>query len=192
MWQHTLTQCTLKAVYPKGKKEIGVSLFQTVVLLMFNEGEKYSFKEILQYTGLESNELKRTLQSLACSKIRLLTKEPQSRTVNETDVFQINVNFTAKALRINVNAVQVKETKQEQQKTQETIFRDRQYQVDAAIVRIMKTRKTLAHNLLISELYNQLKFPARAADLKKRIESLIEREYIERDSEDNTIYNYLA
>jgi len=129
---------------------------------------------------------------LACSKIRLLTKEPQSRTVNETDVFQINVNFTAKALRINVNAVQVKETKQEQQKTQETIFRDRQYQVDAAIVRIMKTRKTLAHNLLISELYNQLKFPARAADLKKRIESLIEREYIERDSEDNTIYNYLA
>jgi cullin-4 len=29
-------------------------------------------------------------------------------------------------------------------------------------------------------------------DLKKRIESLIERDYIERDAKDNNVYNYLA
>ena len=43
--------------------------------------------------------------------------------------------------------------------TTERVFQDRQYQVDAAIVRIMKMRKTLTHNQLIAELYNQLKFP---------------------------------
>jgi len=160
---------------------------------MFNEGETQSFNDILQYTALDPLELKRTLQSLACGKVRVLVKEPQSRQINETDTFQMNNNFSAKAHRININAaVQVKETKQEQKKTQENVFKDRQYQVDAAIVRIMKTRKSLSHNLLISELYNQLKFPVKASDLKKRIESLIEREYIERDSEDNTNYNYLA
>jgi len=193
IWQHSLTQCTLKAIFPKGRKEIGVSLFQALVLLMFNEGETQSFNDILQYTALDPLELKRTLQSLACGKVRVLVKEPQSRQINETDTFQMNNNFSAKAHRININAaVQVKETKQEQKKTQENVFKDRQYQVDAAIVRIMKTRKSLSHNLLISELYNQLKFPVKASDLKKRIESLIEREYIERDSEDNTNYNYLA
>ena len=30
------------------------------------------------------------------------------------------------------------------------------------------------------------------ADLKKRIESLIDREYLERDESDTQIYNYLA
>ena len=60
------------------------------------------------------------------------------------------------------------------------------------IVRTMKARKTLSHNQLISELMVQLKFPTRAADLKKRIESLIEREYLARDTEDNSIYTYLA
>ena len=60
-------------------------------------------------------------------------------------------------------------------------------QIDAAIVRIMKTRKTLSHKLLVSELMVQLKFPVRGADLKKRIESLIDREYLERDTSDPNV-----
>jgi len=86
----------------------------------------------------------------------------------------------------------MKETPEENQKTTQTVFQDRQYQIDAAIVRIMKTRKTLQHNHLVTELYNQLKFPVKPIDLKKRIESLIDREYIERDSENSQLYKYLA
>lgn len=54
---------------------------------------------------------------------------------------------------------------EEQKATEERVFQDRQYQIDAAIVRIMKMRKSLSHNLLISELYNQLKFPVKVRDL---------------------------
>lgn len=125
--------------------------------------------------------------------------------------------------RIKVNAIQMKETVEEQQKTTEGVFQDRQYQIDAAIVRIMKTRKTLTHTMLVSEVifsfdnllllfllfyciifiifcvifivfqvYSQMKFPIRPPDLKKRIESLIEREYLERDTTNPNQYNYLA
>lgn len=81
---------------------------------------------------------------------------------------------------------------EEQVSTTERVFQDRQYQIDAAIVRTMKMRKTLSHNLLVSELYNQLKFPVKPGDLKKRIESLIDRDYMERDKDSPNQYHYVA
>lgn len=42
------------------------------------------------------------------------------------------------------------------------MLQDRQYQIDAAVVRVMKTRKALSHKLLVAELMAQLKFPVSA------------------------------
>ncbi|XP_038604559.1 cullin-4B isoform X2 [Tachyglossus aculeatus] len=191
-WQSTLGHCVLKAEFKEGKKELQVSLFQTLVLLMFNEGEEFSLEEIKQATGIEDGELRRTLQSLACGKARVLTKNPKGKDVEDGDKFTCNDDFRHKLFRIKINQIQMKETVEEQASTTERVFQDRQYQIDAAIVRIMKMRKTLSHNLLVSEVYNQLKFPVKPADLKKRIESLIDRDYMERDKENPNQYNYIA
>ncbi|XP_054852101.1 cullin-4B [Eublepharis macularius] len=191
-WQSTLGHCVLKAEFKEGKKELQVSLFQTLVLLMFNEGEEFSLEEIKQATGIEDGELRRTLQSLACGKARVLTKSPKGKDVEDGDKFTCNDDFKHKLFRIKINQIQMKETVEEQASTTERVFQDRQYQIDAAIVRIMKMRKTLSHNLLVSEVYNQLKFPVKPADLKKRIESLIDRDYMERDKENPNQYNYIA
>ncbi|KAF4026727.1 hypothetical protein G4228_019442 [Cervus hanglu yarkandensis] len=177
---------------PEGKKELQVSLFQTLVLLMFNEGEEFSLEEIKQATGIEDGELRRTLQSLACGKARVLAKNPKGKDIEDGDKFICNDDFKHKLFRIKINQIQMKETVEEQASTTERVFQDRQYQIDAAIVRIMKMRKTLSHNLLVSEVYNQLKFPVKPADLKKRIESLIDRDYMERDKENPNQYNYIA
>jgi cullin-4 len=55
--------------------------------------------------------------------------------------------------------------KEENEATQEEIFQERQYQIDAAIVRTMKTRKSLNYQVLLSELFSQLKFPAKVSGL---------------------------
>ncbi|EEC76292.1 hypothetical protein OsI_13805 [Oryza sativa Indica Group] len=192
MWQNSLGHCVLKAEFPKGKKELAVSLFQSVVLMLFNDAQKLSFLDIKESTGIEDKELRRTLQSLACGKVRVLQKMPKGRDVEDKDEFVFNEEFSAPLYRIKVNAIQMKETVEENTSTTERVFQDRQYQVDAAIVRIMKTRKTLSHTLLITELFQQLKFPIKPSDIKKRIESLIDREYLERDRSNPQIYNYLA
>ncbi|KAH8554516.1 Cullin family-domain-containing protein [Umbelopsis sp. PMI_123] len=194
MWQNNLGHCVVKATFPKGKKELLVSLFQTVVLLLFNDRkrDRLTYNEIRELTNIEDKELSRTLQSLACGNSRVLKKNPPGRDVNATDSFSYNEAFTASLYRLKINTIQLKETVEENTRTREGVFQDRQYQVDAAIVRIMKTRKTLSHNMLINELFEQLRFPVKATDIKKRIESLIDREYMERESEDSSSYRYLA
>ena len=42
---------------------------QAAVLMLFNDADALSYKDILAGTGLEEKELKRTLQSLACGKV---------------------------------------------------------------------------------------------------------------------------
>jgi len=191
-WQNSQSHCVLKTRFANGQKELSVSLFQCIVLMLFNDAEKLSYQAIAEGSGLEEKELKRALQSLACGKVRILNKEPKSRDVNDDDVFEFNAGLNERLFRIKVNSIQLKETVDENKQTMERVFQDRQHQIDACIVRIMKTRKTLTHSLLISELMSQLKFPTKASDLKKRIESLIDREFIERDGEDAQKYNYLA
>ncbi|TVU03260.1 hypothetical protein EJB05_51203, partial [Eragrostis curvula] len=57
MWQNSLGHCVLKADFPKGKKELAVSLFQSVVLMLFNDAQKLSFLDIKESTGIEDKEL---------------------------------------------------------------------------------------------------------------------------------------
>lgn len=59
---------------------------------------------------LQDGELRRTLQSLACGKARVLTKIPKSREVEDNDRFKFNNEFTAKLFRIKINSIQMKET----------------------------------------------------------------------------------
>ncbi|XP_054712277.1 cullin-4A-like [Uloborus diversus] len=192
LWQPSLGHCVLRAVFTGGNKELQVSLFQALVLLMFNKEDSYSFEEIKQTTAIEDGELRRTLQSLACGKARVLQKSPRSKDVEDDDKFIYNAEFKNKYYRIKINQIQMKETQEEQSITQERVFQDRQYQIDAAIVRIMKMRKSLSHNLLITELYDQLKFPVKPTELKKRVESLIDRDYLQRDKDNTNQYHYVA
>jgi len=136
--------------------------------------------------------LKSILQSLSSGTTRILLKEPKNSEINESDIFKLNTIFQHKLYRIKINYNQMKETIEENQKTNQAIMQDRQYQIDAAVVRIMKTRKSLLHQQLVSELFKQLTFPVKPIDLKKRIESLIDREYLERDPENSQLFRYLA
>lgn len=196
-WQPNLGQCNLIATFEKNensqsKHELIVSMFQALVLLMFNHKDEYNYNDILETTKIEPIELKRTLQSLACGKVRVITKEPKSKDIDEGDRFMFNEKFKYNLYKIKINQVQLKETHEEQSMTEERVFQDRQYQIDAAIVRIMKTRKKLPHNALVAEIFEHLKFPVRAHDVKVRIENLIERDYLHRDVDNPTQYSYVA
>lgn len=51
-WIHSLGTATLKARFKAGPKELSVSLYQAVVLLLFNETTEISFLDIKEQTNM--------------------------------------------------------------------------------------------------------------------------------------------
>jgi cullin-4 len=176
-WKHALAHSVVRAKFDKGAhKELLVSGFQAIILVLFSElkeGDNLSYEDIKAATGLVDVELQRTLQSLACAKFRVLTKHPRGREVDPTDTFTVNTKFVDPKVRIKINQIQLKETTEENKETHERVHQDRQYETQAAIVRIMKSRKTMAHSNLVAEVISQTR--ARGAvdpsEIKKNIES---------------------
>lgn len=192
-WQHVLGHCTLRARFNSGNKELVTSLLQACVLMKFNDADELTLEQLQDELHVDGKELRRNLHALACSgKAKVLKKEPENKEVSAGDTFKFNASFSEKLYRIKLNTMQLRETPEEQAQTNERVNQDRQHQIDAAAVRVMKTRKKLSHQLLVSEVLKQLRFSARSTDVKKRIESLIEREYLERDPHDHQSYRYLA
>lgn len=94
--------------------------------MLFNDAQKLSFQDIKDSTGIEDKELRRTLQSLACGKVRVLQKVnpcfricdvivlvvqsdyfldnqiPKGRDVDDEDSFVFNEEFSAPLYRIKV------------------------------------------------------------------------------------------
>ncbi|KAJ0428819.1 putative cullin protein, neddylation [Helianthus annuus] len=196
-WQTNMGSADIKATFAKGQKhELNVSTYQMCVLMLFNNGDGLSYREIEQATEIPSLDLKRCLQSLACAKGKnVLRKEPMSKDIVEDDVFFFNDKFSSKFYKVKIGTVAAqKESEPEKQETRQRVEEDRKPQIEAAIVRIMKARRVLDHNNIVAEVTKQLqsRFLPNPVVIKKRIESLIEREFLERDKDDRKLYRYLA
>lgn len=137
-------------------------------------------------------EVKRTLQSLACAKLRPLTKHPRGKEINTTDAFSINMTFEHPKYRVKINQVQLKETKEENKETHIRVAEDRNFECQAAIVRILKSRKTISHQELVAEVIKATmsRGVLGVGDIKKNIDRLIEKDYMER--EEGNMYSYIA
>jgi cullin 4 len=69
VWYSILETCTLKARYSNGDKDLQVSMHQAAVLMLFNERDELTFRDIRDALKLPDDELRRTLQSLALGKV---------------------------------------------------------------------------------------------------------------------------
>eukprot|EP00475_Leptophrys_vorax_P035106 TRINITY_DN57500_c0_g2_i2.p1 TRINITY_DN57500_c0_g2~~TRINITY_DN57500_c0_g2_i2.p1 ORF type:complete len:512 (-),score=153.39 TRINITY_DN57500_c0_g2_i2:54-1589(-) len=195
-WQTSLGTAQLFCMFKEGQKEIEVQTYQMCIMMLYNEKDSFTYSEIQDRTQIPAKELERHILSLAHPKIGILKKKPNVKKVSPTDVFSYNSDFSSKQYRIKVRLLAVTNTESETDASgvPEAVAEARKNRVDAAIVRIMKTRQRLEHSNLLAEVMKQLsvRFPADPGFVKKRIESLIEREYLERDKDDRRFYNYLA
>ena len=176
-WKHDRAYCQLTARFDKNYVVV-VSAFQAIVLLYFNDkhaDEQVGYKELRDATKLEDANLVRTLQSLACARYKVLKKSTKGPEVKPTDTFSVNKDFKTDKVRFRINQIQLKETKEENKATHERIAADREFETQAAIVRIMKSEQKIKHQGLIIKVIDALKKrgAVQPEDIKKQIDKYV-------------------
>jgi cullin 3 len=198
-WQLNMGRADIKAAFPSGKYELSVSTLQMCVLMCFQgdqsqDGPRLSLQTIGDMTGLSGDELKVSLEALTCvSGKDVLVKSPPGDEMSPTDVFELNKAFKSKAARVKIlSSSSKRETDQERSVTRGKLMDDRKPQIEAAIVRVMKAKKRLDYNGIVLEVTSQVRnrFLPTPGDIKKHLEGLIDRDFIERDPEDRKVYLY--
>lgn len=154
-WLPNMGTADIKAVFPKvaqkdgsfkeRRHELNVSTYAMVILLLFNDipaDESITFEEIQAQTNIPRNDLIRNLQSLAVApKTRILIKEPMSKDVKPTDRFSFNEGFKGNFVKIKVGVVSSGnkvENDNQRKETEKKNDDERNFVIEAAVVRIMK------------------------------------------------------
>lgn len=189
--------CSSSRPNPPRRHIISVSTHQMCILMLYNERDTFNCKELADRTQILEKDLHRALMSLAMGKQnqRILIKNPRTKEIEPDHTFTINDSFTSKLYKVKIQAIACRgESEPERKETRSKVDEDRKHEIEAAIVRIMKARKQMSHSNLITEVTEQLKsrFMPHPVIIKKRIEALIEREYLQRTEADRKTYTYVA
>lgn len=201
-WEHKLSKGELDSkrfASSKGKSyNFLCSGFQISILWQYNSSQTtYSKEELLNLTTGEGEKYSKhfdlAVMPMIQQKLLLFKcenyKKGSSLPLHAT--FTINEKFASKTVKVSLNKVE--ESVEDRNKEKAEIKGDRNMAIQAIIVRTMKMRRELIHNDLVSAVFEQTKcFTPTVSDIKRNIDNLIEKEYLERDKSKKDLYHYLA
>ena len=204
-WLWNLCKGEMRANYIKSAKipyTFMVSTYQMAILLLFNDADVVTYEDAYKATALSADWLDPSLGVFV--KAKVLNVSPENAKPEPGTSYTLNYGFKSKRVKVNLNIAVKSEQKQEVEDTHKTIEEDRKLLMQvripwfqlcfqpifysltrsfqSAIVRIMKSRKKMKHVVLVQETISQIKsrFMPKVSDIKKSIDQLIEKEYLER------------
>ena len=155
---------------------------------------KLTTSQIETKTKIPRIELIRHLASLCTDKCpllrsRKLSKHERSYSLNPKFQNQQRYRITVPLLKRKASSSSTPSSE-----TPKCVVQERQCLLDANIVRVMKSRLSMAHNELVAEVTRQVqsRFCPTPQEIKKRIENLMSREYLKRSKDNEKIYNYVS
>ncbi|CAB3401704.1 unnamed protein product [Caenorhabditis bovis] len=189
-WLWNMSQGDVRLTYLDKNYVVSMYIYQLAVTLCFDRDDVLTVKDISDRVGIRGDYLLKTIRTIMDASI--FTCEDSTLTVDSR--IRLNLSMTSRRMKFRLQMPQInKAVEKEQESVANTVSQDRKYYMECAIVRIMKTRKVMKHNALVAEIMDQTKgrFTPDVPFIKKSIEDLIEKMYIQR-TDQNDEYQYLA
>jgi cullin 1 len=185
-WDLQLSHGELSFKSDKGNNyKLIVSTQQIAILMRFDVSNVQTIEDLHKFTNIPIEYLEANMTILTASK---LIKDAGD------NKYVLNTSFNNKATSITLNKPINLDKVKEKDANDKEVEESRNFALQAVIVRIMKTKKTLKHQDLIAETIKQIsaRFQPKIPSIKKQIDLLIEKEYLRRVEDSKDEYEYLA
>ncbi|KAF5389228.1 hypothetical protein D9757_003461 [Collybiopsis confluens] len=202
-WLWNYCKNELRTNYLNQKYILMTSSYQMAVLVQYNKNDTLSLSELITATSIPKELMIQILALLVKAKI-LINEETHQYDLNPSKnvslvlyvahVIDRTLGFKSKKIRVNLNQPIKAEVRSESADVLKTVDEDRKFVIQATIVRIMKARKTMKNQSLIQEVISQIsqRFAPKIPDIKKAIDTLLEKDYIERVDGQRDTFAYVA
>lgn len=191
-WLYHLGYCEVETLYTHKKESttlqkhtLVTNTLQLLVLLNFENADELTVADLKELTKIEDSKMTSVVESLC--KHKLLKQKSEG-------VLSLNVDFRNKKTKVNIKGATKREGDKEREEVEKSVSEDRQYFLQAVIVRNMKSRKTMTHSQLQTSVMDQVskRFKPDPRMIKKQISVLIDKDYIARSEGDRNTLVYLA
>ncbi|CAH0478452.1 unnamed protein product [Peronospora belbahrii] len=188
LWVHNLSFGMIQSHCFEKRYEFLLSFYQILVLLQFNTATEIARSDMVRLTNIPEKDCTHHMASLV--KLKLLT----SNGAIENPTYAINFGFTSRKLRLSAVPNTPVESPKTVKVTPREVAEDRKMSLQAAIVRVLKTRRDIHQAQLVNEVIQMLvnQFVPTATAIKQNVEILIQKEYLRRHDDDQARFLYVA
>uniref|UniRef100_A0A2A4JF66 Cullin family profile domain-containing protein n=1 Tax=Heliothis virescens TaxID=7102 RepID=A0A2A4JF66_HELVI len=207
-WLHHLCTGELRTRYTPRLYHVSATTAQCALLLSFESEDSWSARDLRDATQLAGDAWHRHLRPLLDAGLLIATgevgAEPDTEPAADASL-ALNLAFSCKRSKLRLTCANAPSHAgagaggaaggaAAGEADAAHCDDDRKMYLQAAIVRIMKQRKVLRHTELIQEVVSQARgsFAPSVAMIKKCIEALIDKQYLERAPAALDTYSYLA
>lgn len=195
-WAHHLSVIEIGCQFNSGYYEISFSVYAGVIFLLFEDYEELTLEEIYELTHIPEDDVYSLVLSMSTiPRCKILKKSSNSGIIK----FSVNYFFSSsnRKVKVPVIAGPILSHKSDNSvipSCADTYDNEIIMELNATIVRIMKTEGKLNHQQLLERAtkQSQPRFSLTPSVFKRSIQLLVEKEYIQRDANDASYYHYLS
>lgn len=146
---------------------------------------------------MRMEQFKPAMMKLCEPKVQVLSKEIKKPVFEKTEKIKVNPKFAQNNIRLNLIPQKIVKKKTTEATAEETaafkqVAKERQFVVQAHIVKVMKSQKTYSFQLLLTDVIRNISmFKADPKVVKEQIEVLIQGDYMKRDENNRATLIYL-